>query len=192
MAVAKSFRVMFMLVAATVALSACAKKDSEFKGRKNASGAKYAGDPAQNAAADAAAAALGITSLDIIKTDDPVLVAQGKVRIHSEVEINKELYDISLDHTSINQPATVSGQVGPLTLTATGICITQNCSPYYLMLNFSRGNQEAKQMVLKKFFFYGGPATEDDYIIQRAGGKFETLQSAINILNQGAVEDSEE
>ena len=81
MAFAKYTKLAISLIAATIALSGCAKKNNDLKARMNAAGARDI-NPANSQAADAAAAASGydteFTSVSTPTSSGGALSACGK------------------------------------------------------------------------------------------------------------------
>jgi hypothetical protein len=194
MAFTKTFHIGIMMLAATLVLSSCAKKDSEFKGRKNASGATVVGDAAQNQRGEQAAQDLGLKVLDIQHVYDPVAGPQG-LTIATDVIINTNVFEISTYHNSMNQEAVTQPfqiQGTNLTLVAKAVCASATCSPYYLLMTFTSGNKNVQQKILKKFFYFNGEGTESDYISLRGPTEFFTSMSeAIAFIDKAnPVDDS--
>lgn len=187
MSFTKSIRVMFVILIGAAALVSCAKKDSDFKGRKNAAGANLVGSAAANDRAAAAAAASGYVP-DIMAINPPQFTAQG-VTVTSQIKVNTSLFNISITNTAINQLASVSGAtVGDLMLEASGQCADAGCAVYYLQLKFSRANQPVEQIVMKKFF--GNADGSNDFYITRGPSEFMSFLDAKALLDAGAPEES--
>lgn len=192
MALSKSFRVFVFMLAATVTLASCAKKDSDFKGRKNSAGAALVGDPNKNTRADNTSNQLGIVPPDIMNIANPVMNQQGGLTIVSRIGLGQRVFSVTLNHYPDNRPATVNTMVDNYQLFVEGRCVNTTCSPYYLNVMTRQGNQNIKQIVMKKFFFYEGESTQMDYALARDGNEFETFENAIRILDTAVLDTQEE
>jgi len=174
-------RIYFYILGAALVLSACAKRDSEFKARKNASGATYVG--VHSEAADAAAAAAGYDT-DILAVTQPQTIAGG-VSVMSYLKVNTYNYKVTTTHTSVGTVSTVRQNLNGADFEINAVCATAECNPYYLVINITRGGQPIKQTAMKKYFWYSGSAdSSQDLIMSNGPGEFLPVQSAIATLDQ--------
>jgi len=191
MALTKNFRVYLFCFVAALAISACAKKDSDFKARKNAAGATDVSPNASQRADQAAAAAGYVTDILLIQT--PVSTGAG-LSVTSYVSVNNSDYQITTTHTNYGTTsaagATVTQNFSGADFQITGICSNQYCSPYYLIINITRGGQPVKQTAEKKFFYYSGDASQQDLFLSRGPSEFMTVDQIINTLDAGIQTDS--
>jgi hypothetical protein len=187
----KALRVTVLAILAAASLASCAKKDSDFKGRKNPSGAALVGDPSKNNRAGTDAAANGLNGADIVQISDPTLAGQA-IQINSSIVANGLYYNVSTTHTVAGQWASTTSQIdGGFTLTVAGKCADSACSPYYLSLEFRKNGQPIKQIVQKHFFFGSADATNPDYVIYRSGAEFMPIDQALQLLDNPVLDDQE-
>lgn len=186
MAFTKNRRVYLYIVIAVMALSACAKRDSEFKSRKNGAGASAVGG-AQTDAADAAAAAAGYDT-DILGIMQPQTTANGALSITSYIKVNTNNYQVVTTNTAVNAISKTQQVFDGANFEISGVCGSENCSPYYLIINITRNGQQIKQTAMKKFFYYTGADSTNDLFLSRGVGEFLSVQEAISTLDQAVVE----
>lgn len=174
-------RIYLYVFMAALALSACAKRDSEFKARKNASGATYVG--VRSEAADAAAAAAGYDT-DILAVSQPQAIANG-LSVSSYLKVNTSNYKVTTTHTSVGTISTLRQNLNGADFEINAVCATAECNPYYLVINITRGGQQIKQTAMKKYFWYSGSAdSSQDLIMSNGPGEFVPVQTAISTLDQ--------
>lgn len=185
----KNAKVYLYILAAAVALSACAKRDNEFAARKNGAGAPIVNGQ-QAANADAAAAAAGYT-VDIMGIQQPVQ-SGGGLSVTSTISVNSKNYQINTTHYQIGQVSTTSATFDGATFQVSGVCGSETCSPYYLVIEISRvvngGNQRIKQMAMRKYFYYTNANSSRDMAMSLGANEFMSIQDIINTFDQAVVQ----
>jgi hypothetical protein len=181
----KNTKIYMYIIVAALALSACAKRDSEFAARKNAAGAKYVNDQ-QAAAADQAAAASGYVT-DIQKILTPTQTSAGNLAVTSQVKVNNTVYQIVTTHYQVNVASSTTATFDGANFEVVGICGSDVCSPYYLIINITRNGQKIKQTAMKKYFSYTDENSSRDLIMSLGANEFVTIEGARNALDQAVV-----
>ncbi len=180
----KNSKIYIYIVVAAFALSACAKKDSEFAARKNAAGASYVNDQ-QAAAADQAAAASGYVT-DILKILNPVQASTGALSVTSQIKVNNNTYQVVTTHSKVNAISSTTASFDGANFEVAGICGSDICNPYYLVINITRNGQKIKQTAMKKYFFYTDQNSSQDLIMSLGADEFMTIEAARASLDQAA------
>jgi hypothetical protein len=189
MGITKNMRVFLYITVAALALSACAKRDnSALAARKNAAGATNVGG-AQSDAADAAAAAAGYNT-DILVIQQPQMVGNA-LTVTSYIKVNNNNYKIVTTHNSVNTVSKTQQTFDGANFEVNGVCPNANCSPYYLVINITRSNQQIKQTAMKKFFYYTDASSSQDLFLSRGAGEFLSVQDAITTLDSAVVDGTE-
>ena len=184
MALNKYFRISALCLVAALAFSACAKKNNDLAARRNAAGAAATDAPA-TAQADAQAAAMGYDT-EFMKISNPTQVANGALSIVSRIRVGNSFYDINTSHTTYgegSQPAVASKVLGNASFQVSAVCGTENCNPYYIVINITANGAPVKQMAMMKFFYGEGAGTEGDIYYSR--NQFMTFPQAIQELKGG-------
>lgn len=158
----KSLKPFAAVLIAALALSACAKKDSDFaaKYKTNKMGAEAA-NVEETAAADALALAAGV-DIDIVAITRATSSTEKVVT--STVVINN--YQVSLTTRHAAQEIR-TGQMtsGNVTITASAVCALASCNPYYVSIQIYKDNKLLMQQGVRKYFDAngGGSNTLDRY-----------------------------
>jgi hypothetical protein len=181
----KSAKVYLYILAAAVALSACAKRDSEFAARKNGAGAPIVNGQ-QAANADAAAAAAGY-SVDIMGIQQPIQNGGG-LSVTSTISVNNKNYQINTTHYAIGQVSSTSANFDGATFQVSGVCGSETCSPYYLVIEITRNGQRIKQMAMRKYFYYSNANSNRDMAMSLGANEFMSIQDIINTFDQAVVQ----
>jgi len=184
MGIVKNAKIYLYIVVAAFALSACAKRDSDFAARKNGAGAPIVNGQ-QAANADAAAAAAGY-NVDIMKIQNPVQSGNG-LSVISTVSVNSKQYQIQTTHYQTGQISSTSQSFDGATFEVSGVCGSDTCSPYYLVISITRNNQRIKQMAMRKYFTYTGEVSTRDLAMSLGANEFMTMQDIINTFDQAVV-----
>jgi len=185
----KNMRVFLYITVAALALSGCAKRDnSALKARTNGAGAAAAGG-AQTDAADAAAAAAGYDT-DILLIQQPQMVGNA-LSVSSYIKVNANNYKVVTTHNSVNTVSKTQQVFDGANFEVNGVCPNENCSPYYLIINITRNNQQIKQTAMKKHFYYTGAESSQDLFLSRGVGEFLSIQDAISTLDSAVPNGSE-
>ena len=136
----KSFKTLLVpALLALLALSGCAKKDSEFAARYATNGAGIAAKDA-SAAADAGeyAAAKGLTRADIVQSTRN---SNGNgVVVISQVVINNQQIQVTTQHTG-TEIREGSLQVGGYYIQFHAMCANAACEPYFAAMEVYSNNQ---------------------------------------------------
>ncbi|WP_413291544.1 hypothetical protein [Bdellovibrio sp. HCB337] len=185
MSLTKNFRFYTYILVAALALTACAKRESGYKARRNASGATYT-DGARGEAADAAAAAMGYNT-DILGVMQPQS-ANSALSVTSYIRVNANNYQVVTTHYQALAISKTVQNFDGATFEVNGVCANNNCNPYYLIVNITRGGQQIKQTAMKKYFYYTGAESGQDLILSRGAGEFVSVQDAINELESAVIE----
>lgn len=170
---------------AAMAVSACAKRDSEFSARKNAAGASYVNDQ-QAAAADQAAAASGYVT-DILKIMNPMQTSTGSLSVTSQIRVNNNAYQIVTTHSNVNTVSSTMANFDGANFEVAGICGSDVCNPYYLVINISRNGQPIKQTAMKKYFYYVDQNSSQDLIMSLGPTEFMSIENLKIALDQAVV-----
>lgn len=186
MALMKNTKIYMYIVVAAFAFSACAKRDSEFAARKNASGASFVNDQ-QAAAADQAAAANGYVT-DILKVLSPTQTSTGALSVTSQIKVNNNTYQIVTTHPQVNAVSSTTANFDGANFEVAGICGSDICNPYYLIINITRNSQRIKQTAMKKYFYYTNQSSSQDLIMSLGANEFMTIEAARNALDQAVVD----
>lgn len=186
MALTKNIRVYIYILVAAVALSACAKRDSDFKARKNAAGGVYVNGN-QGLAADNAAAAAGYNT-DILAIQPPQSNSNGALSVTSYIKVNNNNYQVVTTHTQALAISKTNQNFDGANFEVNGVCGTDTCSPYYLVINITRNGQQIKQTAMKKFFYYTGADSSQDLVMSLGAGEFLSVQDAVKALDSAVVE----
>jgi len=151
----KDFKYLLIILSASVALAmtACAKKDSEFAARyaRNKMGANVAdGKKTQEAGEQAAAQGLDADVVDIQKH----FAAPGQPGpniVTALILINNQQMPVTTSHTGTE---IVNGSVNTngFTIVYHAMCGTVDCNPYYVSMEIYRNNQMVIQEGLRKYF----------------------------------------
>ncbi|MGZ3795221.1 MAG: hypothetical protein ACXVB1_02590 [Pseudobdellovibrionaceae bacterium] len=181
----KNIKTYLYIVVAAFAISACAKRDSEFAARKNAAGAAYVNDQ-QAAAADQAAAATGYVT-DILQIQSPVQTSTGALSVTSQIKVNNNVYQIVTTHSQVNTASSTSTMFAGANFEVAGICGSDICNPYYLVINITRNGQRIKQTAMKKYFYYVDQNSTQDLIISLGANEFMSIESLRATLDQAVV-----
>lgn len=185
MGIMKNAKIYLYIVVAAMALSACAKKDSEFAARKNGAGAPIVNGQ-QAAAADAAAEANGY-KVDIMGIRNPVQ-AGGGLSVSSVISVNNKNYEITTTHYQVGAISATTANFDGATFEVSGVCGSEVCSPYYLVINISRNGQRIKQTAMRKYFFYTNPSSQRDLALSLGANEFMSVQDIINAFDKAVVE----
>jgi hypothetical protein len=181
----KNTKIYIYIVVAAFAFSACAKRDSEFAARKNAAGASYVNDQ-QAAAADQAAAANGYVT-DILKILSPTQASTGALSVTSQIKVNNNVYQIVTTHSQVNTVSSTSAMFDGANFEVGGICGSDLCNPYYLVVNITRNGQPVKQTAMKKYFYYTDQNSNQDLIMSLGPNEFMSIQDVKTTLDQAVV-----
>ncbi len=180
----KNAKIYLYILAVSVSLTACAKRDSEFAARKNGAGAPIVnGEQAANA--DAAAAAAGYT-VDIMGIQPPVW-NNGMYTVSSQISVNNKNYQIDTSHSTPGQVSSTSANFDGATFQVSGVCGSEVCSPYYLVVEITRGNQRIKQMAMRKYFYYTNTNSVRDMAMSLGANEFMSIQDIINTFDRAVV-----
>lgn len=189
MAIMAKKHIYIFILAAALAITACAKRDSEFRARKNAAGATLVDTPRTDAA-NAAAAAAGYDT-DILGILQPQ-VAGNALRVTSYLRVNATTYQVMTTHSAVGTISQAQQYLEGANFEVNGVCATEHCNPYYLIINITRNGQQIKQTAMKKFFWYVDANSSQDLILSRGPGEFLSVQSAISLLDQSQAQAVEE
>jgi hypothetical protein len=182
----KKMKIYMYIIIAAVAFSGCAKRDSEFAARKNAAGAAYVNDQ-QAAAADQAAAASGYVT-DILKVLNPVQSSAGALSVTSQIQVNNNTYQIVTTHPQVNVVSSTSATLDGANFEVAGICGSNICNPYYLIIGITRNGQRIKQTAMKKYFFADPNQNyNQDLVMSLGANEFLTIEAARTALDQAVV-----
>lgn len=182
----KNAKVYLYIVVAALALTACAKRDNEFAARKNGAGAPIVNGQ-QAANADAAAEAAGY-KVDIMAIQPPVQAGSG-VSVTSTISVNNKNYQINTTHNSVGQVSQTSGAFDGANFQVSGVCGSDTCSPYYLVIEITRNGQRIKQTAMRKYFFYTGANSNRDMAMSLGANEFMSIQDIINTFDQAVVQE---
>jgi hypothetical protein len=181
----KNSKVYLYILSAAVALTACAKRDNEFAARKNGAGAPIVnGQQADNA--DAAAAAAGYT-VDILGIQQPVQ-SGGGLSVTSTISVNSKSYQINTTHYSIGQVSTTTATFDGANFQVSGVCGSETCSPYYLVIEITRNGQRINQKAMRKYFYYTNANSSRDMALSLGANEFMSIQDIINTFDQAVVQ----
>lgn len=149
----KNIRLLSLLILA-VALSACAKRDSEFAARyaKNRAGAQVVDGPKAEAAGEQAAA-VGIEA-DIVGVEkyfSDMATSYGPYIIRATLLLNSSQVPITMSHTGLTKVEGVTTIEG-YTVVFRAICLNTACEPYYSSMEVYQNNVLQIQVGLKKHF----------------------------------------
>lgn len=186
MAFMKSAKIGVSLLLATLTLVACAKRDSGLAARRNGAGAAYVNGQ-QAAEAEAAAAASGYQT-DIMKVERSALSANGTYSINSEIKVNDTRYQVTTTHSQVGVVSSTSANFAGATFEVSGVCGSDTCSPYFLVINITRNGQRVLQTSMKKNFDYTGPDSTQDLVMSLGPNEFLSIQDIVNTLSQAVVE----
>lgn len=181
MAFTKNFKIYMYIAATALLITACAKRDSEFAARKNAAGANYINDK-QSAAADANAIANGVDT-DIQQIQNPVATSNGGLSVSSLIRVNTQVYQVVTTHFSAGTISSTSANLNGATFDISGVCGSDVCNPYYLVVSISRNGQRIKQTAMKKYFFYTNAQSSQDLIMSLGPNEFMQVQDLIHTLD---------
>jgi hypothetical protein len=181
----KNAKVYLYIVAAAVALSACAKRDNDLAARRNGAGAPIVNGQ-QAANADAAAAAAGY-NVDIMGIQTPVQ-SGGGLSVTSTVSVNSKNYQINTTHYQEGQVSSTTATFDGANFQVSGVCGSSTCSPYYLVIEITRNGQRIKQTAMRKYFYYTGANSNRDMAMSMGANEFMTIQDIINAFDQAVVE----
>lgn len=180
----KNTKVYLYIVVAAFALSACAKRDSEFAARKNGAGAPIVNGQ-QAANADAAAEANGY-KVDIMGIQAPVQ-SGGGLSVTSTISVNNKNYQIVTTHYQVATVSSTTATFDGATFQVSGVCGSEVCSPYYLVIEISRNGQRIKQTAMRKYFFYTNASSNQDLAMSLGANEFMSIQDIINTFDQAVV-----
>lgn len=186
MAFTKNFRVYAFIVVAALALAGCAKRDSDFKARKNALGATDVGGN-RSQAADDMAKQMGY-DVDILTIQAPYMGNNGTLSVDSYLKVNATAYKVTTSHGQVGMDSQTSGHFDGADFHIVGRCATQNCNPYYLVLSITRNGQQIKQTAVKKFFYYTSTESTNDIFMSIGAGQFMSPTQAMQALDQAATQ----
>jgi len=181
----KNAKIYLYIAVAALALSACAKRDSEFAARKNGAGAPIVNGQ-QAANADAAAEAAGY-KVDIMDIKTPVQSGNG-LSVTSTISVNDKNYQINTTHPQVGQVSSTTANFDGASFKVSGVCGSETCSPYYLVIEISRGGQRIKQTAMRKYFYYTNANSSRDMAMSLGANEFMTIQEIINAFDQAVVE----
>lgn len=147
------------VLAAALALTACAKKDSDFAARyaKNKMGAEAA-NTQETGEADTAALEQGV-DVDIIAITRNSNAAEKVVT--STVILNNQQTTMTTRHTGTEQR---TGELvsGNTKLTVYAVCANANCNPYYVSLQVYKDGKLVIQEGVRKYFDMPASSTNLD------------------------------
>jgi hypothetical protein len=143
----------FTVAVIALALSACAKKDSEFAARYavNAAGASGV-DAGSSGEADKEAIAAGVSQFDVLNVTNNGS-SNGQV-ITALLIVNGKQKTVSTTHNTL-QLHTGSDQAdGGFRIVYNVVCGSQACNPVYIAAEIYRGNESVaiKQVGYRKYF----------------------------------------
>ncbi|KYG63935.1 hypothetical protein AZI86_14075 [Bdellovibrio bacteriovorus] len=146
----KSFKPFTAVLIAALALSACAKKDSDFaaKYKTNKMGAE-ATNVEETAAADQVALGEGI-DIDIVKIDR-ALNGSEKV-MTSVVAINNYQFSLTTRHAALELRTGTMNVGNNVRIDAAAVCANANCTAYYVLVNAYKDNKLVIQEGVRKYF----------------------------------------
>lgn len=186
MAFSKNLRVYTLIVIAAFALVACAKRDSDFKARKNALGATdVGGDRSLNA--DNLAKQMGY-DVDVLTIQAPYMHGSGVLAVDSYLKVNATAYKVTTTHAQVGVDSQTSGRFDGADFNIVGRCSNQNCNPYYLVFTITRNGQQIKQTAVKKFFYYTNPDSSSDIFMSIEAGQFMSPSQAMQALDQASAQ----
>lgn len=150
----KKANLIFALVVVSLALSACAKKDSEFAARyaKNKAGALVVdGKKTQEAAEYAAALGLEADIVAVQKYFSNMDTEYGPYLVMAKILINNKEIPVTMSHIGtkiVEGQTTVDGHV----VVFHSICSNAACSPYYAAMEVYKNGERLIQVGLRKYF----------------------------------------
>lgn len=146
----KLFKPFTAVLVAALALSACAKTDSDFaaKYRENKMGAGAA-NVEETADADQIALGEGL-DIDIVKMDKS-LNGSEKV-ITSTVAINNYQFPLTTRHAGIELRSGSMNVNGNVRIEASAVCGNTNCTSYFIAINAYKDNKLIIQEGVRKYF----------------------------------------
>ncbi len=138
---AKAYRVLMIpALLAMLALSACAKKDSDFAARyaKNAAGATVK-DQAAAVAAGESAALNGLQSADVVMVQKSATGSATKT-VTSQIVINGQQVPVTTTHTA-NETREGTVEIAGFLVQFHAMCANTACDPYFAAMEVYKNGQ---------------------------------------------------